>query len=82
MKETNSTSSSKETNDPVNSPSHYNMLNIEAINLIEMSMTEDDFLGYLKGNALKYITRHRRKGDGAKDIHKAIHYLEMILEVE
>ena len=39
-------------------------------------------LGWLEGNIIKYITRHRRKGDGAKDIHKAIHYFEMILEVE
>jgi hypothetical protein len=39
-------------------------------------------LTFCEGNALKYITRHRRKGDGAKDIHKAIHYLEMILEME
>tara|TARA_R100001530_G_scaffold42543_1_gene32408 strand:- start:687 stop:947 length:261 start_codon:yes stop_codon:yes gene_type:complete len=78
MKETNSTSSSKETNDPVNSPSHYNMLNIEAINLIEMSMTEDDFLGYLKGNALKYIIRYKHKGNPEQDISKAIWYLEKL----
>ena len=39
-------------------------------------------LTFCEGNAIKYITRHRRKGEGAKDIHKAIHYLEMILEVE
>jgi len=78
MKETNSTSSSKETNDLVNSPSHYNMLNIEAINLIEMSMTEDDFLGYLKGNALKYIIRYKHKGNPEQDISKAIWYLEKL----
>jgi hypothetical protein len=39
-------------------------------------------LTFCEGNAIKYITRHRRKGEGAKDIHKAIHYLEMILETE
>lgn len=30
---------------------------------------------------LRYITRHRNKG-GAKDIRKAIHSLEMLLEME
>ena len=36
-------------------------------------------LGWLEGNAVKYICRHQDKG-GAEDIRKAIHYLELILE--
>jgi len=39
-------------------------------------------LTFCEGNAIKYITRHRRKGEGRRDIEKAIHYLEMILETE
>jgi hypothetical protein len=31
---------------------------------------------------LKQVTRHRRKGEGRKDIEKVIHYAEMILEME
>jgi len=38
-------------------------------------------LGYLEGNVIKYVTRHKSKG-GRADILKAIHYLEKILEVE
>lgn len=38
-------------------------------------------LDFFEGNAIKYITRHRRK-NGAEDIRKAIHYLEMILKNE
>jgi hypothetical protein len=34
---------------------------------------------YAEGNAIKYICRHKKKGK-KKDIEKAIHYLEMILE--
>ena len=34
---------------------------------------------FAEGNAIKYIYRHQSKGK-ADDIHKAIHYLEMILE--
>ena len=34
---------------------------------------------FAEGNAIKYICRHQKKGK-RKDIEKAIHYLEMILE--
>ena len=34
---------------------------------------------FCEGNAIKYICRHQNK-NGAEDIKKAIHYLEMILE--
>ena len=39
-------------------------------------------LDFLEGNVVKYITRHRTKGDGEKDIRKVIHYAQMILEME
>ena len=39
-------------------------------------------LTFLEGNIIKYVTRHRRKGEGRKDIEKVIHYAEMILEME
>ena len=34
---------------------------------------------YREANVIKYVTRHANK-NGAEDIKKAIHYLEMILE--
>jgi hypothetical protein len=36
---------------------------------------------FREGNAIKYIVRHKGK-NGAEDLLKAIHYLEMILEDE
>ena len=39
-------------------------------------------LGWCEGNAVKYITRHNKKGEGRKDIEKAIHYLELLLEYD
>ena len=36
-------------------------------------------LPYAEGNAIKYICRHKNKGK-KKDIEKAIHYLQMIIE--
>lgn len=38
-------------------------------------------LGFLAGNVIKYTTRYKDK-NGAEDIRKAIHYLNMILEFE
>jgi len=36
-------------------------------------------LDYLRGNVIKYVTR---KKNGAEDIRKAIHYCELLLELE
>lgn len=36
-------------------------------------------LGFLEGNAIKYICRHGQKG-GRQDVEKAIHYLQLLLE--
>ena len=38
-------------------------------------------LSFLAGNVVKYVTRYKDK-NGAEDIRKAMHYLEMILEFE
>jgi hypothetical protein len=54
---------------------HYNMP-IEPI-----EFTEANELTFHEGNAIKYISRHRRK-DGRRDIEKAIWYLKRILETE
>jgi Protein of unknwon function (DUF3310) len=36
-------------------------------------------LGYLEGNIIKYVSRHREKG-GVTDLLKAKHYLEKLIE--
>ena len=64
-----------EEHDPVNSPEHYTKFDVEAIDMIEMSMTSNEFLGYLKGNVLKYIIRYRHKGKAAEDLGKCLWYL-------
>jgi hypothetical protein len=38
-------------------------------------------LGFCEGNVVKYVTRHKEK-NGAADIRKAIHYLELLLELD
>jgi hypothetical protein len=38
-------------------------------------------LGFCEGNVIKYVTRHKEK-NGAADIKKAIHYLELLLALQ
>ena len=53
---------------------HYTSMKIQPAEFIN-----ENNLEFAEGNAIKYICRHQRKGK-RKDIEKAIHYLEMILE--
>ena len=57
--------------------SHYKDCKIQPVEFIV-----GNDLTFLEGNIIKYVTRHRRKGEGRKDIEKVIHYAEMILEME
>jgi hypothetical protein len=38
-------------------------------------------LGFCEGNVVKYVTRWRDKG-GEGDLRKAIHYLELLIQLE
>ena len=60
--------------DPVNHPEHYTAGSIECIDTIEAALTPEQFIGYCRGNALKYIWRMGLKG-GVEDLQKAIWYL-------
>ena len=53
--------------------SHYKDMRIQPTEYINKNN-----LGYMEGNVIKYVSRHKSKG-GAQDIKKAIHYLELIL---
>ena len=65
------------TPDNVNSPNHYKLtgLDVEVIDVIRASMTEEEFKGYCKGNVIKYVTRENKK-NGMEDLRKAKKYLE------
>ena len=61
--------------DMVNSPSHYQLDGMEAIDIIKAALTPEEYRGYLKGNALKYMLREPFKGNPAQDVAKAKWYL-------
>ena len=60
--------------DMVNNPPHYNQSDIECIDAIKAALTPEEYRGYLKGCAMKYVWRERLKG-GQQDIDKALWYL-------
>lgn len=68
-----------EQNDPVNHPAHYTQGEIECIDAIRAALTPEEFRGYCKGAALKYIWRERLKG-GDESLRKAVWYLNKALE--
>ncbi len=59
----------------VEHPPHYNQGTYETIDIIE-----DWDLGFHCGNAIKYISRHKHKGQPIRDIKKAIWYLNRYLD--
>ncbi len=62
----------------INHPAHYtDGRRYETIDVIE-----DWDLGFHLSSALKYISRYNRKGDGIKDLKKAIWYLQRKIKLE
>jgi hypothetical protein len=63
--------------DNVNKPEHYRQGGIECIDAIQAALTPEEFRGYCKGNALKYVWRERYKG-GDESLRKAQWYLDRL----
>lgn len=59
----------------VHSPPHYTAGGIECIDAIQSSMTREEYLGFLKGNTMKYLWRYLEKDNPAQDLAKAAFYL-------
>lgn len=70
-----------ESNDAVNSPSHYNQGGIETIDCIIAGLGEYETISYCQGNALKYLHRMWHKNNPQQDVEKAIWYCRKMLEL-
>lgn len=67
-------------NDAVNHPSHYTQGGIECIEAIESALTPDEFVGFLKGQVLKYTWRSGHKDDIVQDTAKGIWYAQRLIK--
>jgi len=61
--------------------SHYKAKAIQPWQYMEANFTKEEFIGFLKGNAHKYLDRSKDK-NGIEDLKKAIHYIEKLIQVE
>ena len=66
----------KQTDDPVNHPSHYCSGDIECIDAIASALGHDGIIDFCRGNAIKYLWRAGLKGDMGEDLRKAAWYCE------
>ncbi len=60
---------------------HYSSKSIQPWDAMESWLGRDAFIGYLRGNVIKYIARYKEKG-GVTDLQKARHNLDKLIEVE
>ena len=58
---------------------HYTSKKVQPWEAMEAWMSPEQFEGFLRGNVIKYIARYKDK-DGLKDVQKARHYLDKLLE--
>lgn len=67
--------------DMVNAPAHYTNGKVECIDAIESMLTRDEFIGFLRGNILKYQWRYKIK-NGVEDLKKAQWYFDRLIKFE
>jgi hypothetical protein len=58
---------------------HYTSQQIQPIEYMVASMEPQQFIGFLKGNVIKYISRADKKNK-TEDLHKARVYLNWLIE--
>lgn len=73
---------SNEVIDMVNSPPHYKLtgLDIESVDVIRAVLTTEEFRGWCKGNAIKYLMRLGKKDKEIQDARKSIKFLEWLVK--
>lgn len=59
---------------------YYDAGGLEAIEVIKAKLTQDQYIGYLLGNQLKYSQRANFKGSFDRDIEKVSIYSKMLTE--
>lgn len=63
-------------------PAHYVLEDgSDSMDLIAKILGREQFKGFLRGNALKYLIRYEQKG-GADDLFKAMDYIERLADLE
>lgn len=65
----------------INHPSRYGGdTEYECIKVLKAWLNEDEYRGFLRGNAVKYLCRLGKKDEAVKEIEKAKWYLDKLEE--
>lgn len=59
--------------------SHYVDMAVQPWDVMEAVLSPEEFVGFLKGNIIKYSMRAGKK-DSSDDVAKALHYIEKLNE--
>ena len=62
--------------------SHYKDMAIQPWDVMQAVLTPEEFVGFLKGNVLKYSLRAGKKAGADDDAAKAKHYAQKLREVQ
>ena len=61
---------------------YYDIGGVSVIDYIEAKLTPSEYIGFLKGNIIKYISRagYKNSSDEVSDLKKARQYLEWLIQ--
>ena len=60
---------------------HYTSMPIQPWDMMQAVMSHQEFIGFLKGNVIKYSMRAGQKAGATDDADKARHYQQKLKEV-
>ena len=60
---------------------HYKKYAIQPWDYLESIFSQEAFVGFLRGNIIKYVSRYLDKG-GVQDLEKCRHYLDKLIQIE
>ena len=69
-------------NDIINHPIHYTMFEIEAIEEMEKTSTDEEMRGYFKNTIKKYLYRAGHKATTLEDLKKSRWFLDRWIQHE
>jgi hypothetical protein len=61
---------------------HYKDMTVQPWAVMQEVLTPEEFIGFLKGNVIKYSMRQGKKEGSDDDAQKALHYLKKLKEVQ
>jgi len=61
---------------------HYKEMKVQPWTVMESILTSEEFVGFIKGNIIKYSMRQGRKNGSNDDADKAIHYMAKLQQME